>query len=95
MSRRESRGPDSVRACTRPISEAAATPEARLAKALDKLETILLHTQGANPPGFDHRFNLGYGRGVTVGHPLIEALREILDRETERLAARTDGERTP
>ncbi len=32
--------------------EAAVTPEARLAKGLDKLETILQHTQGANPPGF-------------------------------------------
>lgn len=66
--------------------EAALTPEARLAKALDKLETILQHTQGDNPPGFDYRFNLGYGRAYTDGHPTIEALREILDRETERRA---------
>ena len=66
--------------------EAAATPEARLAKALDKLETILQHTQGANPPGFDYRFNLGYGREYTAHHPLIRALREVLDAETERRA---------
>lgn len=66
--------------------EAAATPEARLAKALDKLETILQHTQGANPPDFDHRFNLDYARAATTGHPLIEELRAILDAETERLA---------
>lgn len=33
--------------------EAAATAEARLAKALDKLETILQHNQGKNPEGFD------------------------------------------
>lgn len=66
--------------------EEARSPEAKLAKALDKLETILQHTQGANPPSFDHRFNLGYGRQHTVGHPVIEELRSILDAETERLA---------
>lgn len=68
--------------------EAAATPEARLAKALDKLETILQHTQGDNPPDFDYRFNLGYGREYTDGDPLIVALRRVLDAETERLAER-------
>jgi putative hydrolase of HD superfamily len=66
--------------------EAAATPEARLAKALDKLETILQHTQGRNPPDFDYRFNLSYGREHTASPPVIAALREILDRETERRA---------
>lgn len=68
--------------------EAATSPEARAAKALDKLETILQHTQGANPPDFDYRFNLGYGRAFTAGHPAIVRLREVLDRETERLAER-------
>ena len=63
--------------------EAAETPTAKLAKALDKLETILQHTQGRNPPGFDYRFNLGYGREHTEGPPLIAAIREILDRATE------------
>ena len=63
--------------------EAAQTPEAKLAKALDKLETILQHTQGRNPPGFDYRFNLGYGREHTASPPLIAAIREILDRATE------------
>ena len=66
--------------------EAATSPEARLAKALDKLETILQHTQGDNPPDFDYRFNLGYGRRFTAEHPVIVELREILDRETERRA---------
>jgi putative hydrolase of HD superfamily len=70
--------------------EAAATAEARLAKALDKLETILQHTQGVNPPDFDYRFNLGYGRAVTRGHPLIEALRTLLDDATERRAREHD-----
>jgi putative hydrolase of HD superfamily len=63
--------------------ENAKTPEAKLAKALDKLETILQHTQGRNPPGFDYRFNLGYGREHTANPPLIAAIREILDRATE------------
>lgn len=66
--------------------EAAATPEARLAKALDKLETIVQHNQGRNPPDFDYRFNLGYGRTFTTGHPMLDELRAELDRETERRA---------
>lgn len=73
--------------------EAASTPEARLAKGLDKLETILQHTQGANPPDFDYRFNLGYGRRYTEGHPLLEELRAILDEETERRAREGEGTR--
>lgn len=66
--------------------EAATTPEAKLAKALDKLETILQHTQGKNPPDFDYRFNLAYARAATTGDPLIEELRALLDAETERRA---------
>jgi putative hydrolases of HD superfamily len=65
---------------------AGATREAQLAKALDKLETILQHTQGANPPDFDHEFNLRYGRQFTEHPPLVAAIRAILDQETERLA---------
>jgi len=68
--------------------EAATTPEARLAKALDKLETILQHTQGRNPPDFDYGFNLTYGRQYTAGHPVLEAARALLDAETARLAQR-------
>jgi len=66
--------------------EAAETPEARLAKALDKLETILQHTQGKNPPDFDYRFNLEYGKRYTTDDPVIVAIRAVLDRETERRA---------
>jgi putative hydrolase of HD superfamily len=66
--------------------EAATSPEARLAKAFDKLETIMQHNQGQNPPGFDYRFNLDYGRQYTAGDPLIEAVRALLDRETEARA---------
>lgn len=70
--------------------DAARTPEARLAKALDKLETILQHTQGDNPPGFDYRFNLGYGREHTAHPPLIAAIRAVLDRATEDRALSRD-----
>ncbi len=66
--------------------EAAQSPEAKLAKALDKLETILQHTQGLNPPDFDYRFNLGYGREHTAGPPLIAAIRAVLDQATEERA---------
>jgi putative hydrolase of HD superfamily len=66
--------------------EAATSAEARLAKALDKLETIMQHNQGKNPADFDYRFNLQYGKRFTTGDPLIERIRAILDRETERLA---------
>ncbi len=66
--------------------EAASTPEARIAKALDKLETILQHNQGKNPDDFDYRFNLDYGKQYTKGDPVIEQIRSILDRETEMRA---------
>jgi putative hydrolases of HD superfamily len=63
---------------------AFASPEARLAKALDRLETVLQHVQGANPSDFDYAFNLAYGRLHTDAHPLIQALRKPIDAETER-----------
>jgi len=64
--------------------EAATSVEARLAKGLDKLETILQHTQGSNPPDFDYTFNLAYGRQYTSTDPLLSAIRSILDQETVR-----------
>ena len=66
--------------------EAAATREARIAKGLDKLETILQHTQGRNPRDFDYDFNLGYGRQYTAGDPVLSALRARLDEATARRA---------
>jgi putative hydrolase of HD superfamily len=69
--------------------EAASTPEARVAKALDKLETLMQHNQGANPPDFDYAFNLGYGRKATDAVPLAAEIRKIIDEETRRNAERT------
>jgi putative hydrolases of HD superfamily len=71
--------------------EAASTPEAQLAKGLDKLETILQHTQGLNPTDFDYRFNLTYGQAYTAAHPILSALRIRLDEATEARARRPDG----
>jgi putative hydrolases of HD superfamily len=71
--------------------ESNATPEARLAKGLDKLETILQHTQGENPTDFDYRFNIGYDRQYTEHHPVLTELRGILDAQTEARARATEG----
>lgn len=72
--------------------EAAASPEAKLAKALDKLETIMQHNQGMNPPDFDYGFNLDYGKRYTSGDPLIEEIRALLDRDTAARAADSRAE---
>lgn len=71
--------------------EAGTTAEARVAKGLDKLETILQHTQGDNPPDFDYAFNLDYGRRYTDAHPVLAAMRALLDAETARRASEPDG----
>ena len=55
---------------------AVATPEARLAKGLDRLETVLQHVAGRQSRRTSTiAFNLGYGRAHTDAHPLIAALR--------------------
>jgi putative hydrolase of HD superfamily len=64
--------------------EGASTPEAQLAKALDKMETIIQHNQGANPASFDYDFNLDYGRKYTDAVPLLAELRAELDAMTAR-----------
>jgi 5'-deoxynucleotidase YfbR-like HD superfamily hydrolase len=66
--------------------EAAGSPEAKIAKGLDKLETILQHNQGKNPPDFDYAFNLDYGQRYTAADPIMSALRQRLDEETARRA---------
>jgi len=70
--------------------EKGESPEAKIAKALDKVETILQHNQGANPEDFDYAFNLDYGKAHTDTVPLAATLRELLDVETEAKASHTD-----
>ena len=67
------------------------TREARIAKAIDKMETILQHNQGKNPPDFDFAFNLEYGRAYSLLDPVMKSLREIIDAET-RSKLRQDKE---
>jgi putative hydrolase of HD superfamily len=67
----------------------AGSPEARLAKGLDKIETVLQHAIGANGPGFGYGFNLRYGTAQTATHPLLRQIRARADRATR---ARTDAE---
>lgn len=67
--------------------ENASSPEALVVKALDKIETLIQHNQGANPPNFDYEFNLSYGRKYTSTDPLFSEIRELIDRDTRRRAA--------
>lgn len=67
----------------------AATPEARITKGLDKLETMLQHNQGKNPPDFDYGFNLQYGLKHTSMHPVTAALRKEIDAETSENSNRS------
>ena len=71
--------------------ESASSVEARLAKGLDKLETILQHTQGRNPADFDYAFNLDYGQRYTAADPVLAALRARLDEVTARRAREADA----
>lgn len=67
--------------------ESASSPEARAVKALDKLETLIQHNQGANPPDFDYVFNLSYGEKHTSADPLFSEIRALIDQDTRRRAA--------
>ena len=68
--------------------EKAASPEAVAVKALDKLETLIQHNQGTNPPDFvDYVFNLSYGKKYTDAVPLFAEIRRLVDKDTERRAA--------
>lgn len=63
-----------------------ASTEAIFAKGFDKLETMMQHNIGSNPPDFDYAFNLGYGVKQTARHPLLRQFRELVDAETRRKA---------
>lgn len=66
--------------------EDADSEEAKLVKAFDKLETILQHTQGQNPPDFDYVSNLSYGKQYTNYDELTKKLRYFIDMDTECLS---------
>lgn len=63
------------------------TSEAKLVKALDKLETIIQHNQGCNPEAFDYGFNLEYGKEYTANHWITREIRELIDIETREKAS--------
>ena len=67
--------------------EYARTPEAKIVKALDKIETIIQHNQGQNPADFDYAFNLNYGLKYAAVHPVIVQLRTLVDEATREHAA--------
>lgn len=72
------------------------SPESLMAKGLDKIETMLQHLVGANPPGFDYRFNLTYGRRITDRHPVLRQIRSTLDsRMRRRIQAESEGRPAP
>lgn len=64
--------------------ELAETLEAKIVKGLDKLETIMQHNQGKNPPKFDYEFNLSYGQDATSVLPLLKQIRNVLDKNTRK-----------
>lgn len=64
--------------------------EAVAAKALDKIETLIQHTQGKNPADFDYTFNLSYGKKHTDSFPLAAQIRKIVDAETADLAEKSE-----
>ena len=66
--------------------ENAESQEAKLAKALDKLETLLQHTQGKNLGNIDYQFNMNYGKQYTDFDPVTRELRALIDIETKKLA---------
>jgi len=69
---------------------AAKTPEAVMAKGLDKIETMLTHSTGRNPEDFDYDFNLSYGVEATSRHRLLASIRAQVDARTSKLASAED-----
>ena len=54
------------------------TKEAKLVKAMDKLETIVQHNQGNNPEDFDYEFNLQYGKKYFEYDDTLKYMRNIM-----------------
>ncbi|MBL8892801.1 MAG: HD domain-containing protein [Planctomycetaceae bacterium] len=62
--------------------ESVHSNEARTAKALDKIETLIQHNQGSNPETFNYLFNLDYGRQYTDAIPIAAQIRALIDSDT-------------
>ncbi len=60
----------------------AQTLEPKIAKAIDKIETIIQHNQGKNPNDFNYEFNLNYGKDYAQFDDLIKTIRELVDNDT-------------
>ena len=67
--------------------EALQTPEARLYKALDRMEAIQSHNESdpATWLPLEYELNLTYGESNAAFHPYLKALRAEMRRETEAL----------
>lgn len=63
--------------------EGAQTNEAKAAKAMDKLETMMQHNQGINPEDFNFNFNLQYGKQYTNAVPVFKSMRALVDQATQ------------
>ncbi|MES0879469.1 HD domain-containing protein [Roseibium sp. SCP14] len=72
----------------------AQTLEARLAKAFDKLETMLQHQLMPPRSVIFHDFNLSYGRSHTDGFPLTRQIRARVDARTREIIAELESEQT-
>lgn len=59
------------------------TKEAKLVKAMDKLETIVQHNQGKNPDDFDYEFNLKYRSQYFEDNGKLKLMRKIIDEDTK------------
>lgn len=64
--------------------EDASSEEAKVAKAMDKLETIMQHNQGINPEDFNFNFNLNYGKKYTDSVPVFTEVRKMVDKDTKK-----------
>jgi len=63
--------------------EEGLTAEAKVVKALDKIETIIQHNQVDNGETFDYEFNLNYGNTIAIDNSCLSELRRIVDEMTK------------
>ncbi|CTQ54388.1 hypothetical protein LP7551_02921 [Roseibium album] len=74
---------------------AASSPEAQLAKAFDKLETMLQHQLMPLQNSAFYEFNLHYGRTHTDHHPLTRQIRDFVDAGTRDILRNLEATSVP